>query len=155
MVLSRAIAQKPDILLFIRHREAIVAEDIDSLILEVNKNKDKIKSLLVAKNKLTHNIDNIMHQRAKKCVVFCEAQMLEYREFSEFFEAESAILTSYIARLRQKMAQTARAVIKPRADLGALHKDLEAVVTLQERAIAVLTDMVNMAGQTLNILVSK
>ena len=150
MVLSSV--QNYDVLLFIHRRDVIAAEDIDDLILEINKNKDKVKSLLVAKNRLTRDIDNTMRQRAKKGEMFCEAQMIDYREFSEFYEAESAILTSYMARLKQKMGQTARSIIKPHTDLVTLHKRLEAIVTLQKRAIAVLTDIVNVASQTLNTL---
>ena len=147
--------QNADILLILRDREAIAAEDIDDLIIEVNKNKDRIKCLLAAKNRLTRDIDDIMRQRAKAGCVFCEVQMLDYREFSEFYEAESAILTSYMARLKQKMGRTANAVTRPYADLLALHKGLEAIVALQERAIAVLVGMVNMTGRTLNILTKK
>jgi hypothetical protein len=148
-------AQNTDILLILKGREAIAAEDIDNLILGVNKNKDRIKNLLTAKNRLTRDIDDIMRQRAKAGCVFCEAQMLDYREFSEFYEAESTILTSYTARLKKKMGRTASTVARPYADLLALHRGLEDIVTLQERAIAVLTGMVNMAGQTLNILTKK
>ena len=147
--------QNPDILLFTGRRTEIAAEDIDDLILEVHKNKDRIRGLLAAKNKLMKSMDSIMHRRAREGDVFSEAQMLEYREFSEFYEAETAILASYIARLRLKMGHIAGAVIKPYADLAALHKGLGVIITLQERVIAVLAGMVNVTGQTLIMLTLK
>ena len=147
--------QNPDILLFIGRQAKVAAEDIDDLILEVNKNKDRIKSLLAAKNMLTKSIDSIMRRCAEECDVFSDAQMLDYREFSEFYEAETAILVSYITRLRRKMGQIAGTLAKPYADLAALHKGLETIIALQERVIAVLTGMVNATGKTLNILASK
>jgi len=132
----------------------IVTEDIDDLIAEIGKNKVAIKNLIAAKDKLIQNIDKTMRQRARRGDMFCEAQMLDYREFSEFYEAESAILSSYIARLKKKMSQSRlrQEVMKPHADLATLHKGLEAIVTLQQRAINVLTDMVNVAGRTLIVL---
>jgi Zn-dependent M32 family carboxypeptidase len=135
----------------------IIAEDIDDLILETGKNKTAIKSLLAARDKLMQNIDKTMRRRAKRGDMFSEAQMLDYREFAEFFEAENAILSSYMARLNKKMRQSRlqQEVLKPHADLATLHKGLETIVTLQQRAIAVLTGMVNMANRTLNILESK
>jgi len=133
----------------------IIAEDIDDLILEIGKNKAAIKNLLAAKDKLIQNIDKTMRNRAKKGDVFTEAQMLDYREFSEFYMAESAILTCYIARLGKKMSQNRlrQEVMKPHADLPTLHKGLEAIVQLQQRAIAVLTDIVAMAEHISNVLV--
>ena len=135
----------------------VIAEDIDDLIMEIGQNKAAIKSLLAAKCKMIQNIDKAMRQRAKRGHVFCEAQMLDYREFCEFYEAETAILTSYMARLRQRIGQSRlrQEILKPHADLVTLHKRLDVIVTLQERAIAVLTGMVNMSGQMLGILEAK
>jgi len=131
-----------------------LSEEIDNMILEIAENKGTIKGLIASKNKLMHNIDKLMRQRAKRGDMLCETQMLDYRDFSEFYEEESAILTSYIARLKKKMGhgRLRQEILKPRADLMTLHKGLEAIVTLQERTIAVLSGMVNMAEQTLNVL---
>ena len=154
MVLSST--ENPDLLLLVGRHESIAAEDIDDLILEINKNKAVVKSLVLAKTRLIRDINSTMQQRAKRGDMFCKAQMLEYREFSEFFEAESAILSSYMARLEKKTAAgqscLRQEVLKKRADLPTIHKGLEAIVTLQVRAIAVLSGMVDMAGRTLDAL---
>ena len=102
MVLSNV---RPNILLFIQHDEIITTEDINNLISKINKNKETIKNLLMTKNRLMGDIDGMMRQRAKGCYLFSPGQILDYREFSEFYDAESAVLSSYMARLRQKLSQ--------------------------------------------------
>ncbi|MCL2375961.1 MAG: hypothetical protein FWC76_01060 [Defluviitaleaceae bacterium] len=155
MVLSSV--NYPNILLFIQRDEAITAEDIDGLIIEINKNRDVIKNLLMAKNKLMRDIDGMMRQRAKGCYLFSPCQILDYREFSEFYDAEIVVLSSYMSRLTEKMGQSRlrQEILKPWTELAAIHKRLMNIITLQERAIAVLQGMVRMAGQTINTLISK
>ena len=152
MVLSSV--SYPNILLFTQQDEAITAKDIDCLILEINKNKDAIKHLLMAKNKLMRDIDDMMRQRAKGCYLFTPCQILDYREFCEFYDAETAVLSSYMLRLKDKTdkGRVRQEILRPWTDLAAIHKRLVAIATLQERAIAVLQGVVRMAWQTMNTL---
>ena len=143
-----------NVLLFIRRGEVVCTKDIDSLLADIAENKESIKSLLKAKNALMQHIYALMRQRAQKRAALSCSQMLDYREFSEFYAAESAVLSSYMARLKGQMSHSrlSREILEPQADLAAIYRGLGVIVTLQKRIIAVLQGMVSMAGQILSVL---
>jgi len=133
------------------------ADDTDELILEIGKNKESIKSLLQTKNGLMQGIDSVMRQRAQSKALLSCSQILDYREFSEFYIAESTVLTLYLTRLKEQMSQSrfAREVLRPQADLDVIRKGLLVIAALQERIIFVLQGMVNMAVQIYYLLITK
>jgi len=127
------------------YSEIYFAKDIDGLILQIGKNKNKLKSLIKTKNRLMRDIDNTMHAKAKKGHSLNELQILEYREFSEFYEAETAVLTLYVERLHRKSGKNV-------GGFAVAQKELGAIMILQERAAVVLEGMVGAAQHTLKTL---
>jgi len=129
---------------FIIKRDEITAEDIDELIQIINKNRKTVADFLKAKNRGAQNLQKVLRKKAETGAALSSEQILLYQEFSDFYEEATAELSSSMMSLKEKMGVTplTQEILKPNTNLNTLYNALDSIVSLQERIIVLLQNIV-------------
>jgi len=131
--------------------QIVDADDIDNMLVDIDKNRRCIRRLLGDKNTVYGHIQTTMHVKARARATMTDQQIDSYQAFTAQYEEESSALSRQLSDIEQKMTlQTIKTEIaRNDTDLTLLYKELKSLNDSQYDTIFGLTGLIEKGHRTL------